>query len=130
VAEVGQDQAALRTGIAREDPSREYWTPEGCFILAAPLESLDETLTIARARVEPGVRTKLHALDGVVERYLITEGRGEVEVGDLRQHVGPGDVVIIPAGVPQRITNTGPSDLLFYCICTPPFTPSCYRSLE
>ena len=54
-----------------------------------------------------------------------------MEVGDLPPaDVAPGDTVFIPAGVRQRITNTGSGDLVFYCICTPPFTPECYRPRE
>jgi mannose-6-phosphate isomerase-like protein (cupin superfamily) len=40
-----------------------------------------------------------------------------------------GDVVVIPAGVPQRISNAGPSDLEFYEVCTPRFRPEAYIDL-
>ena len=36
----------------------------------------------------------------------------------------------MPANVSQKITNTGDSDLIFPCICTPRFEPSCYLDLE
>jgi hypothetical protein len=29
-------------------------------------------------------------------------------------------------GVTQRITNTGSGDLVFLCVCTPPFQPATY----
>lgn len=62
---------------------------------------------------------------------MILEGTGRMEVGDLpAADVGPGDVVAIPAGTPQRITNTGEEDLRFYCLCSPGYTPACYRNLE
>ena len=44
--------------------------------------------------------------------------------------VAVGDRVLIPAGVPQRITNTGDTDLEFYCLCTPRFRPEAYVDLE
>lgn len=44
--------------------------------------------------------------------------------------VGPGDTIEIPAGVSQRISNTGDIDLEFQCVCVPRFTPDCYKSLE
>jgi mannose-6-phosphate isomerase-like protein (cupin superfamily) len=80
----------------------------------------------------PGVTTKLHAVAGTVERYIIiSSGTGQVEVGALAgQEVGPGDVVLIPPGVPQRISNPGEVDLIFYCVCTPLFRQEAYRSLE
>jgi mannose-6-phosphate isomerase-like protein (cupin superfamily) len=43
--------------------------------------------------------------------------------------VGPGAIVVIPAGTPQQITNPGTTDLVFHCICTPRFTPGCYEAL-
>jgi mannose-6-phosphate isomerase-like protein (cupin superfamily) len=62
---------------------------------------------------------------------LIIAGSGLAQVGEaIAQSVGPGDVVVIPSDVPQRIRNTGTSDLVFYCICSPRFTPQCYESLE
>ena len=54
-----------------------------------------------------------------------------VEVGDLMSVlVGPGDVVRIPAGVAQRIGNTGDDQLIFYAICTPRFTTAADVNLE
>jgi mannose-6-phosphate isomerase-like protein (cupin superfamily) len=77
------------------------------------------------------VTTALHRLKGVDECYLISEGTGNVEVGNLSPRpVKPEDVVVIPAGTPQQISNTGKTDLVFYCICTPRFTHECYEDLE
>jgi mannose-6-phosphate isomerase-like protein (cupin superfamily) len=91
----------------------------------------DPDVSLARARVEPGVTTALHRLQGVAERYVLLAGTGRVEIASLPpMDVGPGDVVLIPAGAEQRITNTGQSDLVFLCICTPPFTPDCYEDCE
>ena len=88
-------------------------------------------MSVAQARLEPGWQTKWHVLDGVNERYIIIQGEGEVETGDLpSQKVQSGDVVKIPAGIKQRIKNSGENDLVFLAICSPRFTPVCYRSLE
>jgi len=77
------------------------------------------------------VTTELHVLDGVAERYLVTQGTGEMEVdGQSTGDIGPGDFVYIAAGVPQRVTNTGAEDLVFYCICTPAWREGVYRALE
>ena len=106
-------------------------TDERCAILESWGAQDDPVVSLARARVTPGGITAWHALDGVDERYIIVAGRGLMEVGDLPPtEVRPGDTVIIPAGVRQRITALGDVDLLFYCVCTPPFTPVCYRALE
>ena len=82
--------------------------------------------SIARARVAAGVTTRWHALDGIVERYVILEGRARAEVGDVVADVGPGDVVLIPPQCRQRIANTGRGDLVFLAICTPRFRPEAY----
>jgi mannose-6-phosphate isomerase-like protein (cupin superfamily) len=67
----------------------------------------------------------------VTERYLILEGQGHVEVGDLPpEDVGPGAVVLIPPGARQHITNAGGADLIFLAICTPRFTRAGYEDLE
>jgi mannose-6-phosphate isomerase-like protein (cupin superfamily) len=88
-------------------------------------------VSIARARVGAGVVTALHRLNGVAERYLIVFGAGRVELGWQDPiEVAEGDVVRIPPDTPQRIANTGTGDLVFYCICTPPFHPSCCQALE
>ena len=85
----------------------------------------------ARARVEPGRTTTWHALSGTTERYVILDGRGRVEIGDLPpRDVKPGDVVIIPAGCRQRIASTGAGDLIFLAVCTPRFRPENYADLQ
>ena len=121
----------MKPHVERPQPSAEYATPERCRILESWNVASDPEVSIARARVAPGVTTAAHRLSGVTERYVIIEGRGRVAIGTgLMQDVVPGDVVIIPAGVTQHITNTGTTDLVFYCICTPRFTQDCYEALE
>jgi mannose-6-phosphate isomerase-like protein (cupin superfamily) len=111
--------------------SAEFMTPEGCWILESWNDEADPALSIARARVAPGVTTKLHRVRGLIERYLIISGSGLVTVGDLRaERVAAGDVVVIPAGVSQKIENDGKVDLVFYAICSPRFTVEAYEQLE
>src|SRR6476659_10242295 len=96
---------SLKPHVERPQPSAEYATPERCRILESWNVASDPEVSIARARVAPGVTTRLHRLSGVTERYLVVEGRGRVAVGgDLVQDVVPGDVVIVPAAVTQQIT--------------------------
>ncbi|MBC8161260.1 MAG: cupin domain-containing protein, partial [Roseiflexaceae bacterium] len=75
--------------------------------------------------------TQLHRLRGVDERYIVVQGHGRVSIGQIEpENLGPGDVVAIPAGTAQQITNIGDNDLIFYCICSPGFFAECYESLE
>jgi mannose-6-phosphate isomerase-like protein (cupin superfamily) len=109
----------------------EYFFAEGCFITEWWNSTADPAVSLARARVEPGVTTRWHRLRGVTERYVILEGRGQVEVGDgPPADVGPGAVVLIPPGTRQRITNTGEGDLIFLAVCTPRFARMVYQNLE
>lgn len=108
----------------------EVWTRERCFITELVNDAAWLEFSIARARVEPGVTTQLHALS-VHEAYVIESGTGLMSVGDQAPcRVGPGSVVTIPADISQRIENTGAEDLLFLCVCTPRFSQDCYTSLE
>ena len=120
----------MKEAIRHAHPDAEYPIPEGCFILELSNSPEDPGLSIARARVPPGVTTRWHRLRNTAERYVILEGKGRAEVGGLApQEVGPGDVVLIPPSVRQRIANTGPGDLLFLAICTPRFTQEAYEAL-
>ncbi|MDH5265594.1 MAG: cupin domain-containing protein [Betaproteobacteria bacterium] len=117
--------------VVHPDPRSEYPSDERCSILESWNRPEDPAVSVARARVAPGESTRPHRLRGVIERYVIVEGRGAVTVGGAAEEaVGPGDVVVIPAGVAQAIRNTGPGDLVFHCVCTPRFTPDCYESLD
>jgi mannose-6-phosphate isomerase-like protein (cupin superfamily) len=117
--------------IKRLDPRAEFATPERCHIIEVSNSADDPELSIARARVAPGVTTRWHRVDGTAERYVILDGCGRVEVGALAPHeVGPGDVVLIPPGCRQRITNTGSGDLIFLAICTPRFRDAAYQDLD
>ncbi len=74
--------------------------------------------SLAVARVAPGQTTFLHRLRNS-EVYHLLEGRGEMRVDDECECVEAGDVVYIPPGALQQITNTGDGDLVFVCIVDP-----------
>ncbi len=109
----------------------EFSTDERCYITELHNTDADKGCSIARARVEPGVTTRLHMVKGTIEHYVILEGVAEVKVGDATPvEVQPLDVVNIPAGTEQCITNTGEGDLVFLCICTPRFRQQNYADLD
>jgi mannose-6-phosphate isomerase-like protein (cupin superfamily) len=109
----------------------EFATDELCFITEVLNDESSPELSVARARVEPGVTTAWHRLTGTAERYLIFSGSGRMETEGIEPaDVCAGDVVCIPPDTAQRITNTGAEDLIFFAVCTPRFTPECYIGLE
>jgi len=108
----------------------ELYTRERVYVTELLNDPAVPQVSLARCRVLPGVTTELHRLD-VAEWYVLEQGRGLMEVGDGAPFpVGPGDVVAIPAGTPQRITNTGEGDLVLQCVCVPRFTEEGYTPLE
>jgi mannose-6-phosphate isomerase-like protein (cupin superfamily) len=109
----------------------EYLTEERCYITELYNSDDDPAVSVAHARVEPGTTTKRHRLIGTEERYVILQGAGSMSVGQsAARSVGVGDTVNIPAGAEQNISNTGSTDLILLCICTPRFEWARYESLE
>ena len=109
----------------------EFYTEERCHILELINEQDDRSQSLARARVEPGVKTAWHRLKGTAEVYYILSGQGQIELGEeFTRQVKAHDVVRIPPDMAQRIENTGPDELIFLCFCTPAFNDTCYEELE
>jgi mannose-6-phosphate isomerase-like protein (cupin superfamily) len=109
----------------------EFSTPEHCDITELLNHKKDKNCSIARAKVAPGVTTQLHAVKNTVERYVILSGEGKVFINNKRpEHVAYLDTVLIPAGAPQKIYNSGKKELIFLCICTPRFKQKNYQNLE
>ena len=120
----------MKAIIKKRNSADEFYTPERCYITELSNTPDDPDVSIAQARVEPGVTTCWHRLKGITERYYIISGRGLMEVGDLPpQEVEFGDVVMIPAMCRQRITNIGEEDLVFLAICSPRFTVDDYEEV-
>ena len=126
---IGASAALAMTALQGAGMAGEYYFEEGCYITELANSSDDPELSIARARVLPGITTRWHRLRNMTERYLLLEGRGSVEVGEEpAREVGPGDVVRIPPMCRQRITNVGKTDLIFLAICSPRFRRENYEN--
>lgn len=125
------DDNGIRPAIVRYDPGSEFFTPELCYITELSNSATDGQLSVACARVAPGITTRWHRLNGISERYVVLSGQGNVEIGDLpAQPLSSLDVAVIPAGCRQRITNTGATDLVFLALCTPRFIPEAYEDVD
>ena len=114
--------------VLNSDLGEYFFESEGCYITELSNSEVDPDLSIAQARVKPGVTTSWHRLKNTTERYCILSGIGIVEVGDAAQReVCSGDVVLISPMQHQRITNIGKEDLIFLAICTPRFEEHNYE---
>lgn len=121
----------MKASILKFNQDSEFYFDEGCYINELSNSDNDPDVSIASARVKPGVTTRWHCLDGVIERYIILTGEGLVEIGDLpATRVKANDVVLIPSLQRQRISNDGTEDLIFLAICSPRFTRECYQDME
>jgi mannose-6-phosphate isomerase-like protein (cupin superfamily) len=124
-------EAKVLSEVKKYDRRQEYETDERCHITEVANDAGDDQLSIARARVDAGVTTAWHRLEGISERYIIVSGEGLVEVEGIEATpVGPGDVVRIPAGKAQRIANRGDQQLIFFAVCVPPFRAAAYVNLD
>ncbi|HET7160625.1 MAG TPA: cupin domain-containing protein [Burkholderiales bacterium] len=121
----------MKAVIQRIDSAAEFYTIEKCYIIELSNTPDDPEVSIAHARVSPGVTTRWHRLIETAERYVIIDGCGRVEVGDSApQEVSSGNVVLIPPSCRQRITNVGEVDLTFLAICTPRFRLQAYEDVD
>ncbi len=119
------------TFIKKYDPDKQFSTSERCDINELLNHIDDAACSIARASVAPGVCTQLHAVKNTVERYIILQGQGKVFINySPPEKVAYLDTITIPPGVSQKIENTGKTELIFLCICTPRFEQKNYFCLE
>jgi mannose-6-phosphate isomerase-like protein (cupin superfamily) len=116
----------IRT-VTTQDDVHEYYTEERCFITELINTPDYAPVSVARARVEPGVITEWHQVKDTDEMYYILSGEGDMEIeGREAGPVRAQDLVFIPRNTRQRIRNTGQTDLLFLCICAPRFEQQHY----
>lgn len=122
----------MNKNLHRADESKEFFSNERCHILELlNNHDTEKPFSIARARVEPGVTTAWHRLNGIVEYYYIMEGEGLMEIGDDPGFkVKKNDIVKIEANMAQRIKNITEEDLVFLAICNPPFTDKNYEDFD
>ncbi len=111
-------------------PPPAFETEERCTITEILNDPACPEASLALAEVAKGVTTRLHAVRGTVEVYVILRGIGVAEVGGVRAAVRPGDRVVILADTPQRITNAGAGVLAFHLLCAPRFRQANYVDLE
>lgn len=117
-------------GELHDDTSGEFYFEEGCYMTELSNTEEDPALSISRTRIPVGTTTKRHRLNGIVERYIVERGVGDIEIGDVRTHISAGDIVVIPAGESQRLQNNGETDLQLLTLCTPRFRFEAYENLE
>ena len=125
---ITKDGSTIRSIETRALPPSLAATHRGfAFYVAFPKSSiLDRTnapvqnQSLAEARVPAGGRTERHYHKVAEELYFILEGAGEMELGDERRTVRPGDAILVPPGAWHTIIAAEP--LRFLCCCAPPYS--------
>ena len=78
--------------------------------------------SLAQASVPIGAKTLLHRHAITEELYFIQSGHGQMTLGDQTFAVEPGDTICIPPGSEHCIENSGNTDLLLLCCCSPAYS--------
>ena len=83
-------------------------------ILHPDKDKVDLPYSLAHAMISPGNRSLPHKLKGS-ELYIFLTGKGQIVIDQERQDV------VAPALAEQFVVNTGDTNLVFYCIVSPPW---------
>jgi mannose-6-phosphate isomerase-like protein (cupin superfamily) len=80
-----------------------------------------ERLAVTWVEGEPGSEQPRHAHPENEQVYVIVAGRGVMFVGEERQEVGPGTLILVPPRTQHSIRNTGDETLTYVSATSPPF---------
>lgn len=89
--------------------------------ILAPRNSLLKKQSLAEAVVPVGGATEEHFHATSEEIYYIISGIGEMQVEGESFPVRAGDAIALLPGEKHKIWNRGESDLVFLCMCVPPY---------
>lgn len=74
-------------------------------------------LVLMALKPQESIGLETHDLD---QLFRVEEGRGEVSLNGVITSIGPGFAIVVPAGSPHNILNTGTDDLKLYTLYSPP----------
>ncbi len=108
---------------SRYSDAPPYVTKDGSAIreLMHPAVHGNRAQSLAEATVPPGAETRLHLHRVTEELYHVTQGQGQMTLGERVFDVQAGDTVCIPPGTPHRIRNVGAVPLKILCACAPAY---------
>ncbi|MEW5773999.1 MAG: cupin domain-containing protein [Thermodesulfobacteriota bacterium] len=108
----------------KHDHARPYVTKDGSVIreLFHPDRHGGGRMSLAEAVVPPGRETAPHSHLGSEELYHVLSGRGRMRLERREFELLPGDTVRIEPGQVHSVLNEGEEDLVFLCLCAPPYS--------
>ena len=89
-------------------------------------QAKDDDCSVAFFTVEAGHTTDTSHNKASTEVFLVTRGSGQVRLGDQSRPVVTGSVAVIRPGVRHSLQADAASNLEFYAITTPAFSPEDY----
>jgi mannose-6-phosphate isomerase-like protein (cupin superfamily) len=92
--------------------------------LVAPWTLPAEKMWVGMSKVDPGSCSNPHSHERQEEIFYVVGGRGEIEVGDEKEAVEPGSIVVVPPTLIHSLINTGDETLKVLSVVSPPFEKS------
>lgn len=89
--------------------------------LAAPWTIGSENIWVGLSEVDPGSESNAHSHEKTEEVFYVVSGEGYIVVGDERQAVPAGSVVVAPPGDMHQLQNPGGETLKVICSASPAF---------
>ena len=107
----------------RRDQARPYVTKDGSVIreLFHPAQHGGGAMSLAEATLPAGRETLPHLHADSEELYVLS-GRGSMRLESRTYELAPGDTVRIRPGELHWVVNPGEEDLVFLCLCHPPYS--------
>ncbi|TDC53360.1 cupin domain-containing protein [Actinomadura sp. KC345] len=91
--------------LIRDAESRRTETPNGTMTtFATPGQGGTQGLAVWRVDMAPGKTGPLHAFD-TEQVWTFLDGSATVDLDGRELEAGPGDTVVLPAGMPRRMTS-------------------------
>ncbi len=117
------DKRDIKPRVIGIDDCVQFVTKDGSRIreIMAPRNSMVERQSLAEAVVPVGGETHEHYHATSEEIYFMLSGEAEMWVEGETFRVRQGDSVALLPGNRHKIRNTGNTELVFLCICVPPY---------
>lgn len=106
-----------------EESAREQRGGQTSYLLLGKGDFGSTNLAITWVECGPNSQQPFHSHLESEQAYVIVRGEGEMIVGDERQKVGPGAMILIPPGTDHAIRNPSDQTLVYVSAASPPFEP-------
>ena len=107
-----------------EESAREQRGGQTSYLLLGKGDFGSRNLAITWVECGPNSQQALHSHPGAEQVYVIVRGRGEMIVGDEREEVGGGTMILIPPDTDHAIRNPSDETLVYVSAASPPFEPA------